>query len=233
MFCWLLFIDTKYLKHNGFSKRTPVSIKLSLNKPSWHYRNILWTIYFAQYICNYLGRVKLVTIYFRTPHLYLCYNSFSNKLNLIWTYNILLMFAAKVFFLVLTDVHTWVAKTFFLVLTDVHTWAAKTFLCWLTCTHGPQKHSCVDWRIHMSRKSIFSRVDWRIHMTYTHDVYTWVDRKSKLLNYFLKLKTKGKKKPFSRDFRVRRNRSEVFLKIAVPSKLTKSLKNICEKAFVF
>ena len=30
MFCWLLLIDIKYLKRNGFSKRTPASIKLSL-----------------------------------------------------------------------------------------------------------------------------------------------------------------------------------------------------------
>ena len=47
-------------------------------------------------------------------------------------------------------------------------------------------------------------------------------------SYFLKLKNKGKKKPFSRDSRVRRSRSEVFHKIAVPSKLAKFLKNICE-----
>ena len=59
------------------------------------------------------------------------------------------------------------------------------------------------------------------------DVHTWVDRKSKLFNYFLKLRTKAKK-PFSRDSRVRRSRPEVFIKIAVPSKLAKSLKNICE-----
>ena len=172
MFCWLLLIDIKYLKHNGFSKRTPVSIKLSLNKPSWHYRNILSTIYFAQYICNYLGRVKLVTIYFRTPHLYLCYNSFSNKLILIWTYNILLMFAAKVFFLVLTDAHTWVAKTFFLVLTDVHTWAAKTFLCWLTYTHGSQKHFFLEltdvytWVAKAFFLELTDVYTWRINMTY-------------------------------------------------------------------
>ena len=44
----------------------------------------------------------------------------------------------------------------------------------------------------------------------------------------LKLKTKGKKKPLSRYPRVRRSRSEVFFKIAIPSKLAKSLKNICE-----
>ena len=59
------------------------------------------------------------------------------------------------------------------------------------------------------------------------DVHIWVKQKSKLFNYFLKLRTKAKK-PFSRDSRVRRSRPEVFTKIAVPSKLAKSLKNICE-----
>ena len=49
------------------------------------------------------------------------------------------------------------------------------------------------------------------------DVHTWVDQKSKFLNNFLKLKTKGKKKPFLRDFWVIRSHSGVFLKIAVPS----------------
>ena len=59
-------------------------------------------------------------------------------------------------------------------------------------------------------------VDWRTHMGQT-----------KVKTYFLKLKTKAKK-PFSRDSRVRCSRPEVFIKIAVPSKLAKSLKNICE-----
>ena len=61
------------------------------------------------------------------------------------------------------------------------------------------------------------------------DIHTWVDQKSKLLNYFSKLKTKGKNRPFSRDSRVRHSCSEIFFKIAVPSKLAKSLKNICER----
>ena len=61
------------------------------------------------------------------------------------------------------------------------------------------------------------------------DIHTWVDQKSKRLNYFSKLKTKGKNRPFSRDSRVRHSCSEIFLKIAVPSKLAKSLKNICER----
>ena len=60
-------------------------------------------------------------------------------------------------------------------------------------------------------------VDWRTHMGQT-----------KVKTYFLKLKTKAKK-PFSRDSRVRCSRPEVFIKIAVPSKLAKSSKNICER----
>ena len=65
------------------------------------------------------------------------------------------------------------------------------------------------------------------------DIHNWAEPKSKLLNYFLKLKTKGKKKPFSRDSRVRRSGSEVFIKITVLSKSAKSLEKYLQRSSFF